>query len=260
MRVDRAGRRHVARLRGLGVQLRMRPSASCSCEHHLRPSACARCAASPALDRPRRRRRPSSTQLVSPVGCSTDERLAPALRDLRDLGGGRAGDQAGGGDADRAEHADRGMGAVRDEASGRSTAPPCCGGATSIILGTDFSVDVAEVHQRPGLQADRLDPRLQRRIGVERLAILIAGRADIRGPEHDAGHAVVDQRAGARRRSRRRHCRSAAARRSDEPAVSRNSSGIGAAVPGTPSIARVAVIGRPRRPASGPSRPRPGRY
>ena len=41
-------------------------------------------------------------------------------------------------------------------------APPCRGGATSIIFGTDFAGDVAEVHQRPGLQPDRLDPRPQR--------------------------------------------------------------------------------------------------
>ena len=46
-----------------------------------------------------------------------DSVLRPPSGIDRDRGGGRAVDQAGGGDADRAEHADRGMGAVRDEAA-----------------------------------------------------------------------------------------------------------------------------------------------
>ena len=116
------------------------------------------------------------------------------------------------------------------------TAPPCRGGATSIIFGTDFSVDVAEVHQRPGLEPDRLDPApCSVVVGVERLAILIAGRADIGGREHDAGHAVVDQGAATPSISSTALPVGSSAPQL-EPAVSRNSSGTGAAVPGTPSI------------------------
>ena len=48
--------------------------------------------------------------------------------------------------------------------------------------------------------------------------------------------------------ARRARCRSAAARRSVDPAVSRKSIGIGAAVPGTPSIPRVAVVASTRPP------------
>ena len=45
----------------------------------------------------------------------------------------------------------------------------------------------------PNDKADRLYPRLEFGIGVQRIAVFIAGDADVGGPEHHARHPVVDK-------------------------------------------------------------------
>ena len=62
-------------------------------------------------------------------------------------------------------------------------------------LGHRLCLHVAEVHQRPGGEADCLDPGAQigERLALQLVARLVAGRADVFGLEHDARHAVVDQ-------------------------------------------------------------------
>ncbi len=52
---------------------------------------------------------------------------------------------------------------------------------------------VSQVHQRAGRPPDRLQPPLQPGVGVQGLAVFVAGDAEIGGPHHHAGHAVVDQ-------------------------------------------------------------------
>ena len=93
-------------------------------------------------------------------------------------------------------------------------APPARGGGDQHHLRHRLRRDVAEVHQRAGLQADRLDPGLQRGIGLERLAGLVAGGADVGGARGRRRACRCRSACRRRRRSRRRRCRSAAARRS----------------------------------------------
>ena len=56
--------------------------------------------------------------------------------------------------------------------------------------------DVAEVHQRAAGQPDRLQPRLQALIRVQRRAVFLSADPHIGGGEDHAGHSVVDHRYG----------------------------------------------------------------
>ena len=86
------------------------------------------------------------------------------------------------------------MAFVRDEAA-RAQMPARGGRRDERHLRNDLLRDVAEAHERAGLEADLLEPRLQFAILIEHVARLVAGPADRRrGLEHDDRHAVVDQR------------------------------------------------------------------
>ncbi len=61
-------------------------------------------------------------------------------------------------------------------------------------LGYGFLAHVAEVHSFADGKADRLDPCLEIAGAVQLVTTLVAGRTDVFGLHHDAGHAVVDQR------------------------------------------------------------------
>ena len=109
-------------------------------------------------------------------------------------------------------------------------APPAGAGLTMVIFGTEALGDIAEVHHRPGLQADRLEPRLQRRVRLQLLAALVAGDADVGGAHDHAGHAVVDQRHSTPSITSTSLPVGSSAPQV-EPAVSRNSIGTAAACP-----------------------------
>ena len=95
---------------------------------------------------------------------------------------------------------------------------------------------VAEVHHRPDLEPDRLDARLELRVGVElrRASRSRCGRH--RRAHDDHRHAVVDAGDARRRRSTSTARPVGRSAPHVEPAVSEKLSGIGAAVPGTPSM------------------------
>ena len=93
-------------------------------------------------------------------------------------GGGRPGEKAGGGNADRPEHPYRLMAAVRDEGSGRDGAP-ARGGDTRVSLGTVVLAHITEVHHRAGGQPDLLELLAEIGIGLQLLTGLISGDPDI---------------------------------------------------------------------------------
>ena len=195
-------------------------------------------------------RRPSST-VNSPVGCSTDSRRRDPLPGRATARRGGAGDDAGGGDRHRAQHADRLVADPGDERA-RGDRAAVARRRHQRHLGHDAVADVAQVHQRAGGEPDRLQPRLELGVRVERLAASRSrcargGAASITTTGMPLSMQVTADPVD-RRRAR---CRSAAARRRLEPAVSTKvSMAIGAAAPGTPSMRAVAARSRPRRPAS----------
>ena len=98
-----------------------------------------------------------------------------------------------GGDRHGAEHADRLVHTVRDERAGAQVAA-VARRRDERDLGDTGAGDVAEVHHRPGREADRLDAGAQLGVRLELLRRLVAGDADVGGAQHDDRHAVVDQR------------------------------------------------------------------
>ena len=59
-------------------------------------------------------------------------------------------------------------------------------------LGHGLFLDVSQVHPFADGEADRLDPGFERHVLVQRVAVFIAGDADILRLHDDAGHAIVD--------------------------------------------------------------------
>lgn len=116
-----------------------------------------------------------------------------ARRDHGHGGSGRTFDQASGGHADRAQHTDGGVCAVRDEAAYADRAATARRGDQH-HFGHGLLAHVAKVHALAHRQPDRFDPGLEFSVGIQPVAILVPGDADIRGPHHHAGHPVVDQR------------------------------------------------------------------
>ena len=81
---------------------------------------------------------------------------------------------------------------MRNEAAHRDRAA-VAGRGDQHHLGHRLFFDVAQVHGRAHGKADLLDPILERAVLVQRIAILIAGDADILRLHDDAWHAIVDQ-------------------------------------------------------------------
>ena len=148
----------------------------------------ARAGRRPADRRPYGRRWPTSNV---PVGCSTT--IGAALGELGDLGGRAAGQQRGGGDAHRAEHTDRVVAAVRDERAGAEAAAFARRGDERQLRHGERG-DVAEVHHRADGEPDALEHVAEVAVGLQLGRLLVAGHADVVGPQHDDRHPVVDQR------------------------------------------------------------------
>src|SRR5690606_2600825 len=87
-------------------------------------------------------------------------------RDHREVAGGAAFGEAGGGDRDGGEDADTRVHTVRDEAAGVDGATTG-GGRDEGHLGDGGFCDVAEVHQRAGLEADGFEAGFQGGVGFE---------------------------------------------------------------------------------------------
>src|SRR5690606_24128421 len=134
MRIHRASRRDIARLRGIRV-----PADDTITHAKTTPSIRLRAVRSRAALTTSPPSSTSRTQVISPVGCSTDKVLR--------LPSGIAATSAAGDPSSRHAVATLTAPSTPIVAWARCgmklrtvTAPPCCGGATSIILGTLFSV------------------------------------------------------------------------------------------------------------------------
>ena len=128
----------------------------------------------------------------SPVGCSTDSGFGVAAGKLRDLVRRRPGSTAAVPTRDRAQHADRRVAVVRNEGARADRAARARRGDQA-HLRHDLVRDVAEVHQRSGLEPDRFE----RACGIRhRRSAHPAFRSrscrGLRRAHDDDRHAVVD--------------------------------------------------------------------
>ena len=181
-------------------------------------------------------RRPRVVTLNSPVGCSTESSFSRPWRDLRHAGGRRARQHAGGGDRHGGEDADGGVAFVRDEAAGadvpardaaarpaRSSAPPWTrrrrGSSAGRPRGGSPRAGPSAPHRLSSIVARLVCPSVPRMppsstmTGMP-LSISVTSTPATRSTTLPVGSSAPQT----------------------EPAASRKSMAIGAAVPGTPSM------------------------
>ena len=119
------------------------------------------------------------------------EQRRSAWRDLRHALRDGSRKQTGAGHAHRAKYADRRVAAVRDKGAAAD------GAAVSRLgdqghLGHRALADVAKLHQRPGLQANRLQATFKRVVIIQLFARLIAGATEVARAQQDHRHTVID--------------------------------------------------------------------
>lgn len=110
--------------------------------------------------------------------------------DLRELSAHAAFDPQAGGHTCRAEHADRGVAAHRDERTGGDRAA-VAGRGEQGELGHGGVGDVAEAHQAARCQADLAQPVGERQVRLQVLGHLVAGDLQGRCFDEHRRHAVV---------------------------------------------------------------------
>ena len=120
--------------------------------------------------------------------------------------------------------------------------PPCWAGASRHILGTVAVVTSPRFIIGPAARRTRSTSSHTSRLALDSRGLFVAGETDLFGLQAYDGHAVVDARHANPFDARRRRGPWAGAHRTIEPATSRNSMGMGAWAPGTPSMCVVAVV------------------
>ena len=157
-----------------------------------RPSTCWRCAGWPPKRRCRRRPAPRSPR-SGPEGCS--------ISSVFGLSGGRSASAAAGDPGSRQAVATLTAPSTPMVAWQRcgmkvrvAIAPPCCGALTMVIFGTVLATTLPRFISGPQARRRRSSRIFSAGVGVQRLAALGAGDPGVCRAQHDAGHAVVDQR------------------------------------------------------------------